>query len=146
MLQVHFSSAANDVTKDSTERSKYKGGYDVLTSVPFVFNFRVMYDALTELSDLSRMLQQRDTTLPEAQKLLTPQIRVFESMVSTPGPEKSVMNVALHDNQKIVKIKVGQFFRSMAQNMKSRTAPTTSFHVSTQKSYRHEGSSTRHLA
>lgn len=137
MLQVHFSSAANDVTKDSTERSKYKGVYDVLTSVPFVFNFRVMYDALTELSDLSRMLQKRDTT---------PQIRVFESMVSTPGPEKSVMNVALHDNQKIVKINVGQFFRSMAQNMKSRTAPTTSFHVSTQKSYRHEGSSTRHLA
>lgn len=60
VLQVHFSSAANDVTtRDSSERAKYKGLHDVLTSVPFVLNLGVMYDALTELSDLSRMLQER---------------------------------------------------------------------------------------
>lgn len=52
VLQVHFSSATKDVTRDSTERAKYKGLHDVLTSVTFVFNLGVMYDALTELSDL----------------------------------------------------------------------------------------------
>lgn len=64
--QVYFSSAANDVIRESRERAKYKGLHDALTSVPFVFNVGVMYDALTELSDLSRMLQKRGRTLPEA--------------------------------------------------------------------------------
>ena len=99
-----------------------KGLNDVLTSMPFVFNLGVMYDALTELSDMSRMLQKRDMTLPEADKLLTRQIRVFESMISTPGPytntviqaqtEMSFKNVTLHENHKLVKINAGQFFRS----------------------------------
>lgn len=150
-LQTHFSSAAHDVTRDSTERAKYKGLLDVLTSVSFVCNLGVMYDALTELSDLSRMLQKRGTTLPEADRMLFREIRVFESMVSTPGPhtqtvlqaetEKLFQNVSLCDNQRIVKINVGQFFRSMAENMRSRTATTTSSHVSTQESSSHRGGS-----
>lgn len=144
VLQVHFSTAANDVSRDSTERAKYKGLHDVLTSVSFVFNLGVMYDALTELSDLSRMLQKRDMTLPEAEKLLVRETRVFESMVSSPGPymeavlqaqkEKSFKNVALHENERIVKINAGQFFRSLAENIKSRMTPSTSSHVSTQSS------------
>lgn len=123
-LQVHFSSAASDVTRDSTERAKYKGLSHVFTSVSFVFNLVVMYEALTELSDLSRLLQKRVITLPEADKLLARQVRVFESMVSLPGPytksvlqaqtERSFKNVALHDNPRIVKTNAGQFFRSMA--------------------------------
>lgn len=65
-------------------------------------------------------------------------------MVSTHGPytqtvlqaqtEKSFKNVALHDNQWIVKINAGQFFHNMAENVKCRTAPTTSSHVSIQSS------------
>uniref|UniRef100_A0A671U0D7 HAT C-terminal dimerisation domain-containing protein n=1 Tax=Sparus aurata TaxID=8175 RepID=A0A671U0D7_SPAAU len=115
-LQAHFSSAASD------------GLNDVFTSVSFVFNLGVMYDALTELSDLSRLLQKRDLTLPEADKLLARQVRVFESMISLPGPytksvlqartEESFKNVALHENLRIVKINAGQFFRSMAENIK----------------------------
>lgn len=114
-----------------------------------MFNLGVMYDALTELSDLSRMLSKRGTTPPEAEKLQFQQIWVFESMVSTPGPhtqtvlqvemEKSFQNINMHDNQKIVKINAVQFFHSMAENMKSWTAKTTSSHVSTQESSSHKG-------
>lgn len=52
---------------------------------PFMFNLGIMYDALTEASDLSRMTQRRGTAVPEGEKLLV-QIRVFEFLVSTPGP------------------------------------------------------------
>ncbi|CAK6977847.1 E3 SUMO-protein ligase KIAA1586-like [Scomber scombrus] len=138
--------AVSDVVK---ERAKYRGLNDVFTSMSFVFNLGVMYDALTELSDLSRLLQKRDMTLPEADKLLARQ--VFESMVSSLGPytksvlqaqtEGSFKNVALHENLRIVNINAGQFFRSMAENIKCRMSPTTSSHVSTQKSSSHKGDS-----
>uniref|UniRef100_A0A3P9D9G4 HAT C-terminal dimerisation domain-containing protein n=1 Tax=Maylandia zebra TaxID=106582 RepID=A0A3P9D9G4_9CICH len=110
-LQVHF-----------TSRAKYKGLNDVLTTVSFVVNLGIMYDALTELSDLSRMLQRRDMTLDQADRQLDRQIRVFESMVSTPGPytqtaieaekEKIFRNVCLHENQRVIKINHGQFFHN----------------------------------
>uniref|UniRef100_A0A3Q1CEU5 HAT C-terminal dimerisation domain-containing protein n=1 Tax=Amphiprion ocellaris TaxID=80972 RepID=A0A3Q1CEU5_AMPOC len=128
-LHIHF-----------TKRAKYKGLNDILTSVSFVVNLGVMFDALTELSDLSRMLQRRDMTLDHADRLLARQIRVFESMIKTPGPhtqtateaneEKVFKNVTLHDNQRVLKINPGQFFRSLAENIKSRMTPTTSSHVS----------------
>lgn len=140
--QEYFSSAANDISRDSTERAKYKGLHDVLTSVPYVFNPGVMYNAPALLSDLSRMPQRRGTMLPEADKLLAQQFWVFESLFSTPGPyiktaleaqtEKSFKNVALNDNQRIMKINAGRFFHSIAKNMKRRVALTTSSHVSTQ--------------
>ncbi len=37
-----------------------------------------MYDALIELRDLSRLLQKRDMTLPEADKLLAQQIQMSQ--------------------------------------------------------------------
>lgn len=139
-LQVHFTSAAADTSRDSRERAKYKGLNDVLTTVSFVVNLGIMYDALTELSDLSRMLQRRDMTLDQADRQLDRQIRVFESMVSTPGPytqiaieaenKKIFRNVCLHENERVIKINPGQFFRSLAENVKCRMTPTTSSHVS----------------
>lgn len=65
-LQVRFSSAAHDVTKDLTERAKHM----LFSPFVFIFNCGIMYDTLTELSDLSRMLRKRDMMLPEADKLL----------------------------------------------------------------------------
>ncbi|XP_036066733.1 E3 SUMO-protein ligase KIAA1586-like [Oryzias melastigma] len=140
-LQIHFKAAAADTTRDSRERAKYKGLHDILTSVSFVANRGVMYDALSELSDLSRMLQRRDMTLDQAKRLLDRQIRVFESMVSTPGPQtqtaveaekkKVFRNVQLHENPRVPKINPGQFFRSLAENVRCRMTPTTSSHVST---------------
>lgn len=72
-------------------------------------------------------------------------------MVSLPGPytksvlqaqtEGSFKNVALHENLRIVKINAGQFFCSVAENIKCRMSPTTSSHVSAQKSCSHKGDS-----
>lgn len=47
---------------------------DLLDNMSFVFNLGEMYDALTELSDLSRLLKKRDMTLPEADKLPARQV------------------------------------------------------------------------
>lgn len=90
-------------------------------------NLGIMYDVLTELSDLSRMLQRRDMTLDQADRQLDRQIRVFESMVSTPGPytqtaieaekKKIFRNVCLHENERVIKINSGQFFRSLAEKL-----------------------------
>uniref|UniRef100_A0A3P8S0K5 HAT C-terminal dimerisation domain-containing protein n=1 Tax=Amphiprion percula TaxID=161767 RepID=A0A3P8S0K5_AMPPE len=117
-LHIHF-----------TKRAKYKGLNDILTSVSFVVNLGVMFDALTELSDLSRMLQRRDMTLDHADWLLARQIRVFESMIKTPGPHTQTATEA-NEEKGVLKINPGQFFRSLAENIKSRMAPTTSSHVS----------------
>lgn len=65
-----FSSAASDGTRDSIEGDKFKGPNGVFTSASFVFNPGLIYDAVTELGDLSRLLQKKDTALPEADKLL----------------------------------------------------------------------------
>ncbi|KAK1878348.1 E3 SUMO-protein ligase KIAA1586 [Dissostichus eleginoides] len=106
-----------------------------------------MYDALTELSDLSRQLQKRERPLPTADRLLTREIRVFESMVSMPGPhmttvhralaEKSFKGVALRENGRLVQIHAGKFFRSMVENLRHRMTSTTSSHVSTRESPLH---------
>lgn len=139
-LREHFHGAAQDSSRDSRERAKYSDLENVLTSDGFVTNLGIMYDALTELSDLSKMLQKRQTTLPEAERLIAHQIRVFESMMTVPGPytqevlqaerEKAFHGVLLHTNRKIVKISPAQFFRSMADNLSSRMAAPTSAHVS----------------
>ncbi|KAJ4944294.1 hypothetical protein JOQ06_012838 [Pogonophryne albipinna] len=143
VLHDHFTNAANDTSRDSRDRAKYKGLDDVLTSATFVSNLGLMYDALTELSDLSRQLQKREMTLPTADRLLTREIRVFESMVTMPGPhmttvhtalaEKSFKGVALRENGRLVQIHAGQFFRSMVENLRHRMTSTTSSHVSTRE-------------
>ncbi len=52
-----------------------------LSSVTFVHNLAVMYNALEELSELSLLLQDRNTTLPRADTCLSRQVRVLKSMV-----------------------------------------------------------------
>src|SRR5215831_12326261 len=84
-LHRHFVGASVDMDRDSATRQKYLGLSKRLTAVAFVHNMGVMFDALTELGDLSRELQKRDMTLPRAQRLIDRQIRVLESMSETAG-------------------------------------------------------------
>jgi len=44
------------MTRDSKERSKYRGLHDKLTSVSFVSDLAIMLDALKELKELSEAL------------------------------------------------------------------------------------------
>jgi len=101
-----------------------------------------MYDALTELSDLSLLLQDRCLSLSEANGCIDRTIRIFDSMAENHGPKfKEVndafaksdiefKNVKLATNKSIPKIIPSQFFRSLANNLRSRLFTTQVSHVS----------------
>jgi hypothetical protein len=132
----HFTEAATDATRDSKERGKYKGLCNILTSCEFIRNSGTMYDALTELSELSLLLQNREMTLPDADRAIKGTIRVLESMSSSPGPYAAETNSAveakvskeiqLHSNRKVVEIHSGRFFRSTVENLRQRLVQNVS--------------------
>ena len=139
-LHRHFSEATGDTSRDSSIRAKYKGLNARLTSKIFLHNLGIMYDALTELSDLSRQLQRRDMTFERAHRLIDRQIRVIESMADNPGPmlmeadeavrNNSFMGVTLGTNTKVdVELRQGQFFRSLSENLRKRMFTTTNSHT-----------------
>uniref|UniRef100_H3A963 Uncharacterized protein n=1 Tax=Latimeria chalumnae TaxID=7897 RepID=H3A963_LATCH len=138
-LYNHFSEASTDSTRDSRQRAKYSGLRHILTSAEFVHNLGVMYDAVSELSDLSKQLQRKDITLPEAHMSMSRQIRVFASMADTAGPfavetEWAIQNMSFRDTKlhrgRCIKIDAGRFFRSLANNMESRLMTTRASNTS----------------
>lgn len=62
-LHKHFSEASTDPKRNSTESCMFTGLANRLSSVTFVHNLAVMYDALEELSELSLLLQDRNMSL-----------------------------------------------------------------------------------
>jgi len=138
-IHNHLRQASVDPARDAREKATFSGLCQKMCAVSFVRNLGLLYDALTELSFLSLELQRRDMTLPMAHRLLCRQIRVFESMANSPGPyvqevtnatESSCMqfqNVDLHASGKSdVVVDYGQFFVSLANNMKRRLLSTRS--------------------
>lgn len=89
-----------------------------------------MYDALSELVDLSLQLQNRNIYLSVANNYIERAIRVFDSMSEQYGPKtvevvyacsKQIFkDVPLTNNRSVPKINSGQFFKSLANNMRSR--------------------------
>jgi len=102
-----------------------------------------MYDGLSELSDLSLQLQDRGLSLSTANSYIEHTIRIFDSMSNTYGPKtKQVLNagdllkfkdVPLTINKSVPKINPGQFFTSLANNMRSRLFTTQATQVSKNK-------------
>lgn len=143
-LNKHFSEAKLDNQRDSKERAKFQGLENMLSSVQFLENLGVMYDALNELTGLSLELQKRNTSLEEAQNAIKRTIKVFESMCSSvPGEyhkkalraaeDKKIRDIQLHESKKVVKIDSKQFFRSLVNNLNSRLVENvfTASHLST---------------
>lgn len=101
-----------------------------------------MYDALAELADLSLLLQDRCLSMSEANGSIDRTIRIFDSMAENHGPkfkevndvcakaEPLFKNVKLSNNKAIPKIISSQFFRSLANNLRSRLFTTQASHVS----------------
>jgi hypothetical protein len=87
-----------------------------------------MYDSLTELSELSLLLQNREMTLPDVGRAIKRTGRVLESMSSSPGPYAAETNSAvqakvfkeiqLQSNRKVVEIHSCRFFRSLSENLR----------------------------
>jgi len=88
-----------------------------------------LYDALTELAQVSLELQRKDMTLPAAHNLLSRQVRVFSAMSdghygpctreATSAIETRTFHGAdLHKGQKCdVELRPSQFYRSLAVNL-----------------------------
>lgn len=79
-LLQHFSNAIIDDQRSSKEKANYVGLKNTLKSIEFVHNLGILFDALTELSELSIELQKRDLSLIAAHKLIARTISVLESM------------------------------------------------------------------
>lgn len=145
-LYQHFVSASKDPKRDSRERSVYSGLAERLSCRHFVTNLALMFDALQELSELSRELQKRDVTLLSAHRAVSRQIMVFEAMCNEAGPHLAQVNssiqqsntfvgVVLHSGGKVdVQIRPEQFYRSLVNNLRNRMLATQSSRVPTSSS------------
>ncbi|KAJ3586320.1 hypothetical protein NHX12_012720 [Muraenolepis orangiensis] len=84
-LAQHFREASEDDTRDSRERAKFKGLLSKLCSINFLKSLALMADVLTELKNLSEILQNRKTTLPKAHDIMTTYVKCIESFNRYPG-------------------------------------------------------------
>jgi hypothetical protein len=136
-LNAHFEQAMNDPSRDGRERQKFKGLKAKLGCKEFLLDLAVMYDILSELSELSLKFQKRNMTIPQADKLLKRTIRVIQSFKDEPGDKVSqallsVQNgihesVSLSTNSKLIKINHSQFIQSIVDNLQSRISTDNEF-------------------
>ncbi|CAM2114642.1 unnamed protein product [Caretta caretta] len=76
-LAKHFEVASQDWSRVGSEHLKFQGLHSKLCSVNFIRNLSLMLDVLTNLSE---MLQERDMTIPKADKLMKIYIKRNESL------------------------------------------------------------------
>ena len=150
-LAQHFDKASNDETRQSTEKVRFRGILSKFCSINFVKNLALIANVLNELTNLSKTLQSRNTTLPKAHTLLNAYTKRIESLIASPW-EHSIMaeqaetamsfqQVELREGRSPV-INQAQFIRAVADNMierlftsaSSRAQP--SVHATRRESYK----------
>ncbi|XP_078511111.1 E3 SUMO-protein ligase KIAA1586-like [Lissotriton helveticus] len=131
-LYKHFITAAGDTSRDSTTRNMYTALSRELSSVQFIANLGIIYDALQALSELSLELQKHDITIIDADRALCQQIAVFEAMVDKRGIHSSECEQAIKENMfqgvtlhagkttKNKKVEHENFFRSLVDHLRKR--------------------------
>lgn len=129
--------------KTQGKEQNITGLKNILTSINFVHNLGMLYNALVELSYLSIQLQKRVMTLPAAHKSVQRTIRVLESMASILGPKsqevisacenKEFKNIKIYYKTSVIKVQMRQFFTSLSNNMKQRLMTTQASNVSSRK-------------
>ncbi|KAJ4944222.1 hypothetical protein JOQ06_012767 [Pogonophryne albipinna] len=133
-LAQHFRETSEDDTRDSRERAKFKGLLSKLCSINFLKSLALMADVLTELKNLSEILQNRKTTLPKAHDIMTTYVKCIESFNRYPGQHAVDASQAEEVMEfKGEELRVGrspiidsaQFIRAVADNMKERLFTTT---------------------
>lgn len=111
------------------QSAKFVGLVNTLTSPKFILNLGIMYDALEELSHLSVLLQSRDMTLVRAHRLIDQCIKAMQGMSERPGKWQEISLQAVESGEfksvqlgagRVVAIKPGQFFQSLASSLASR--------------------------
>jgi len=129
-LNRHFENAAGDQTRNGKERQTYRGLARRMQSKEFLCDLGLMYDALSELANLSQQLQAHSITLLRADQLLKRTIRVLASFKDTPGEKSEEAltaqglghfgSVPLESNAKLTSINAKQFLQSLINNMEKR--------------------------
>ncbi|KAJ3583694.1 hypothetical protein NHX12_015837 [Muraenolepis orangiensis] len=118
----------------SRERAKFKGLLSKLCSINILKSLALMADVLTELKNLSEILQNRKTTLPKAHDIMTTYVKRIESFNRYPGQHAVDASQAEEVMEfKGEELRVGrspiidsaQFIRAVADNMKERLISTT---------------------
>lgn len=137
----HFEKAKVDKDRSSTERAMYSGLSRQFSSSQFLLNLAIMYDILAELSMLSESLQNRETTVVYADKIIRRSIRFFENLKEKPGTKSleafvakndgHFNNVPLTNSPKITVINHSQLITSVINNLNRRMLTTKSSHEST---------------
>ncbi|XP_069490898.1 E3 SUMO-protein ligase KIAA1586-like [Ambystoma mexicanum] len=135
-LSQHFWYSSTDPTRSDSERRKYARLLQIFTSTVFVANLGLLYDALTEIVDISGQLNRPGMTIYEADQLLYRQSYVFESRAAFLGPFSSAAaaalkvmefeGVELHQSttKGCIYIDRVQFFTSLAKRIRhSMTTP-----------------------
>ncbi|KAJ3582687.1 hypothetical protein NHX12_000371 [Muraenolepis orangiensis] len=126
-LNRHFENAAGDQTRSSKERQTYRGLARRMQSKEFLCDLGLMFDALSELANLSQQLQAHSVTLLRADHLLKRTIRVLASFKDTQGEkfEEALTaqalghlgSVPLESNAKLTPINAKQFLQSLINNL-----------------------------
>ncbi|KAJ3582660.1 hypothetical protein NHX12_000373 [Muraenolepis orangiensis] len=129
-LNRHFENAAGDQTRSSKERQTYRGLARRMQSKEFLCDLGLMFDALSELANLSQQLQAHSVTLLRADHLLKRTIRVLASFKDTQGEkfEEALTaqalghlgSVPLESNAKLTPINAKQFLQSLINNLVKR--------------------------
>lgn len=150
-LNRHFDFAKADKSRNLTERAMYSGLSKRCSSPQFLLDLAIMYDILAELSMLSESLQNQETTVIYADKLIRRSVRFFEAMKENPGTktleakicirEGTFNGVPLIENHTIPTINHQQLITSVINNLKRRMFTTVSSHEphrSSAPSHHHE--------
>ncbi|KAF3844349.1 hypothetical protein F7725_007512 [Dissostichus mawsoni] len=129
-LNRHFENAAGDQTRISKERQTYRGLARRMQSKEFLCDLGLMFDALSELANLSQQLQAHSVTLLRADHLLKRTIRVLASFKDTQGEKLEealtaqalghLGSVPLESNAKLTPINAKQFLQSLINNLEKR--------------------------
>ncbi|XP_060761422.1 E3 SUMO-protein ligase KIAA1586-like [Neoarius graeffei] len=133
-LAQHFRGASEDSTRDSREMAKFQGLLSKLCSITFLKNLALMADVLTELKNLSEILQNRRITLPKAHDIMMTYIKWIESLTGYPGQHTVEACQAESDMKfkgedlKVDKspiIDSAQFIQAVADSLSERLFTTT---------------------
>jgi hypothetical protein len=132
-LHTFFTNAAHDSDRDYKERSTFEGLANKLHEITFVKNLGLMMDALSELSSLSESLQEKQITLPRANRLLQRTIEVLKVHKERGGIYWREVEQAMKEHQfrgiplkacekrkNFTEINRGQIYQSIITNLAKR--------------------------
>nr|CAD7454151.1 unnamed protein product [Timema tahoe] len=127
-----------DESNSLGKRAVYRGLSKRCSSPQFLLDLAIMSDILAELSMLSESLQNKETTLIHADKLMRRNNRFFEAMKEKPGTNSLEAKIAIKEgtfssvpliyNHKIPTINHQQLITSVINNLRRRMFTTISNH------------------